>query len=158
MAREVTGPGRRSAAMESMRAADTDRDKIAERLRAALDEGRLSLAEFDDRLRSAYAARTYADLRVLIADLPRPGMTAGEVQARRDAEARRRARRLPLALLVLWTIWAGVVTVNLVVWVLVSISVAGPVYPWPAWLLVPGAALGAATVGIQVIRHQQRAD
>ncbi len=29
-------------------------------------------------------------------------------------------------------------------------------HPWPVWLLVPGAALAAVTVGVQVIRHQQR--
>ena len=34
--------------------------------------------------------------------------------------------------------------------------VAGDVYPWPVWLLVPGAALGATTVGVQAIRRQQR--
>jgi uncharacterized protein DUF1707 len=141
MAKEVTG---------SMRVADVDRVEAAERLQAALDEGRLTLSEYDDRVRTAYAARTYADVRVLLADLPRPGTTAAALQARRDAEA----RRLPMALLVLWTIWAAVSAINLVVYALVSFTVAGPVYPWPVWLLVPGVALGVVTVGVQVIRHR----
>ena len=33
---------------------------------------------------------------------------------------------------------------------------AGLVHPWPIWLLVPGAALGVVTVGVQVIRNETR--
>lgn len=158
MAKEVTGPNRRSEQVESLRAADADRHKIADQLKSALDEGRLSLQEYDDRVRDAYAARTYAELLILVADLPRPGVSAAEVHARADADARRAARRLPTALLVLWTIWAALAVVNLVVYGLVAASVSGDVYPWPVWMLVPGAALGAVTVGVQAIRHQARPD
>ncbi|MDP9799157.1 signal recognition particle GTPase [Catenuloplanes nepalensis] len=55
---------------EEMRAADGDREAVAERLRAALNEGRLDLAEFDERLGRAYAAKTYGDLDGLLSDLP----------------------------------------------------------------------------------------
>lgn len=142
--------------VETMRAADADRHKIAEELKAALDEGRLSLGEYDDRVREAYAARTYADLLGLVADLPKPGLSAAEVHARRMAEARRLARKMPLALQVLWTIWASVAAVNLMVWFVVEVTITGHVYPWPIWVLVPGAALAATTVGVQSIRRQQR--
>ncbi|GAA3335492.1 hypothetical protein GCM10020358_04030 [Amorphoplanes nipponensis] len=57
---------------ETLRAADADRHKIADQLKSALDEGRLTLHEYDDRVRQAYAARTYAELLILVADLPRP--------------------------------------------------------------------------------------
>lgn len=156
MAKEVAGPGRRSEQVETLRAADADRHKIADQLKSALDEGRLSLQEYDDRVRSAYGAVTYAELLILVADLPRPGVSADEVHAHREADARRAARRLPTALLVLWTIWAALAVVNLVVFGLVAMSVSGDVYPWPVWMLVPGAALGAVTVGVQAIRHQKR--
>ncbi|GLW33367.1 DUF1707 SHOCT-like domain-containing protein [Actinoplanes regularis] len=158
MAKEVPGPGRRSEQIETLRAADSDRQQIADLLKGALDEGRLSLHEYDERVAAAYAARTYAELLVIVQDLPRPGTSAAEVHARRASEARRAMRRLPVALLVLWTIWASLAAVNLVVYVLVRSTVDEWVYPWPAWLLVPGAALGAATVGVQVIRHQQHRD
>ena len=105
-----------------MRAADADRHKIADQLKAALDEGRLSLHEYDDRVKEAYAARTYADLLGLVTDLPAPGLSAAEVSARRQAELRREARKLPMALMVLWTIWAAVAAVNVVVWVLVEMT------------------------------------
>jgi hypothetical protein len=138
--------------VETLRAADIDRQKIADQLKAALDEGRLSLHEYDDRVREAYGARTYKELLLLVTDLPKPGLSAAEVQA----DARRKARRMPTAILVLWTIWAALAAVNVVVYVLVATTVHGYVYPWPVWLLVPGAALAAATVGTQLIRKQQR--
>jgi hypothetical protein len=142
--------------VETLRAADADRERVAGQLKAALDEGRLSLHEYDDRVRLAYGAKTYQELLVLLTDLPRPGLSAAEVAARRQYEARREARKLPVALLVLWTIWASLTVVNLVVFGLVEVSVDGHVYPWPVWMLVPGAALAAVTVGVQAIRHQQR--
>ena len=155
MAKEVSrGPDR----IETLRAADADRHQIAEQLKSALDEGRLTLGEYDDRVREAYAARTYAELLRLVADLPKPGLSAAEVKARRAAELKRQAHKLPMALMVLWTIWGAVTAVNLVVWVLVAITTGSDydLYPWPVWLLAPGAALLAVTVGVQTIRHQQR--
>jgi len=140
--------------VETLRAADADRQKVADQLKIALDEGRLSLNEYDDRVRLAYASKTYQELLMLITDLPQPGLSAAEVTARRRAAERREARRMPTAMLVLWTIWAAFAVVNLVVYGLVEVSVSGSVYPWPVWLLAPGAALAAVTVGVQVIRRQ----
>ena len=153
MAKEISRPSER---MDSLRAADTDRQKIADRLKSALDEGRLSLHEYDDRVGQAYAARTYADLIALVDDLPRPGLSSADVAARREAEARRDAHRMPTALIVLWTIWGAIAAVNLVVYVLVAVSTSGHLYPWPIWMLVPGAALGVVTVGVQRARGRRR--
>ena len=148
----------RSEPLETMRAADADRQQIAEQLKSALDEGRLSLHEYDERVGQAYAARTYAELLVLVTDLPRPGLSAAEVRAGRAAEARRAMRRLPTALLVLWTIWAAALTVNIVVWGLVTLTTGDLIYPWPLWLLAPGAALVAVTAGTQMIRQRKHED
>jgi DUF1707 SHOCT-like domain/Domain of unknown function (DUF4190) len=54
----------------TMRAADADRDRVAECLGAAYSEGRLSKDEYDARLENALSARTYADLDQLVTDLP----------------------------------------------------------------------------------------
>jgi hypothetical protein len=140
--------------VESLRAADADRQKVADQLKFALDEGRLSLHEYDDRVRLAYASTTYKELLQLVSDLPKPGLNAADVRARRQAQARREARRLPVALIVLWTIWGSVAAINLVVYALVAMTAPEWVYPWPVWLLAPGAALAVVTVGVQVIRHQ----
>ena len=151
MAKEVS---RRPEPMADMRAADADRHKVAEQLKAALDEGRLSLAEYDERVGEAYAARTYGELFGLVTDLPKPGLSAKEVATQREAALRREARRMPMALTVLWTIYGSIAAVNVVIWALVAATVGG-VYVWPIWLLVPGAALGAVTVGVQSARRNQ---
>jgi hypothetical protein len=44
------------------RAADADREAVAERLRIAAGDGRIDLAELDERLGLAYAAKTYGEL------------------------------------------------------------------------------------------------
>jgi hypothetical protein len=62
------GPGPNDIAAH--RAADVDRDAVAERLRIAAREGRLEPWELDDRLGRAYCAKTYGDLETLVADLP----------------------------------------------------------------------------------------
>jgi hypothetical protein len=55
---------------DHVRASDANRAKVAEKLHGALDEGRISLTEYDDRLSAAYGARTYGDLATLTGDLP----------------------------------------------------------------------------------------
>jgi hypothetical protein len=52
------------------RVSDEDRERVAERLRRAAGDGRLTLDELDARLTDAFAARTYADLAPLVDDLP----------------------------------------------------------------------------------------
>ncbi|WP_017589217.1 DUF1707 SHOCT-like domain-containing protein [Nocardiopsis ganjiahuensis] len=56
--------------MNRMRISDTERDQVAEILREAAGEGRLDLDELDERLSAVYAAKTYADLQPIVADLP----------------------------------------------------------------------------------------
>lgn len=54
----------------SMRASDQERDAAVQQLQVAFAEGRLADGEFDERMRAALAARTYADLDELLIDLP----------------------------------------------------------------------------------------
>jgi hypothetical protein len=53
----------------ALRASDADRDRVIELLRAAVADGRLDPAEFDERLDAALAARTFDALAPLTADL-----------------------------------------------------------------------------------------
>jgi hypothetical protein len=53
----------------ALRASDADRDRVIELLRAAVADGRLDAAEFDERLDAALAARTIDALTPLTADL-----------------------------------------------------------------------------------------
>jgi hypothetical protein len=59
-----------------MRISDADRHQVAEVLRQAAGEGRIDLGELDERLEATYAAKTYADLAPLTADLPVRGRAA----------------------------------------------------------------------------------
>jgi hypothetical protein len=53
-----------------LRAADADRERVAEVLRDALAEGRLDMEEFEERLDATYKARTYGELAPITRDLP----------------------------------------------------------------------------------------
>jgi len=53
-----------------IRASDQERDSVVDVLRDAHADGRLTLDEFTERMSAAYAAKTWADLRELTADLP----------------------------------------------------------------------------------------
>ncbi len=53
-----------------LRASDGDRQAVVERLERALVEGRLTVAEFDERTGHAHAALTCAELAELTTDLP----------------------------------------------------------------------------------------
>jgi hypothetical protein len=55
-----------------LRASDADRDRVADILRDALAEGRLTTEEHSERLDAVYAAKTVGQLEPLVRDLPAP--------------------------------------------------------------------------------------
>ncbi|WP_345417116.1 DUF1707 domain-containing protein [Actinomycetospora chlora] len=55
-----------------IRIGDRQRRATDDRLRAALDDGVLTLTEYDERSRQCFAARVQRDLDALVADLPAP--------------------------------------------------------------------------------------
>jgi len=63
----------------TMRASDADRDRVAEVLREAFAEGRLSLEEHSERVDQVHAAKTLGDLAPLLADLPQRHSASGSV-------------------------------------------------------------------------------
>jgi Domain of unknown function (DUF1707) len=137
---------------QDMRASDRDRQQVVDLLRAGLEDGRLTMEEYTERMGRAYQAVTYGDLAPLSADLPTAGQQAPESKAlARPAVAGRRdiLAGLPTALRVLWAIWLSVVLVNVVVWALVCVTAAALIYPWPLWVAGPwGAVLLAVSVGV----------
>jgi hypothetical protein len=158
------------AERQMIRASDSDREQVVDRLKTALEDGCLKMDEYMVRMGLAYEAVTHADLARLHADLPAgtaagtaaataAAPKAGKAQAtialpRADLEHRGVFASLPTALKVLWTIWLVPVAINVVVWVLVSGSSGHLVYPWPLWVAGPsGAALFAVSAGITAMRH-----
>lgn len=65
MAQQGAGPGN-----AGMRASDADRERLVEQLKEHHAAGRLSLDEFEERMRQAYDAKTFGELAVLTHDLP----------------------------------------------------------------------------------------
>jgi Flp pilus assembly protein TadB len=120
-----------------VRAADADRERVAEQLRTAHDEGRLTLAEFDERVAAAWAARTYGELVPVTADLPPQPKAAEPVeQVARRADHHRGwsppgTHGSPLRA------WAAASAINLVIWAVVSIATLSLVYPWWIWVAGP---------------------
>ena len=142
---------------DGMRAADSERQAIADRLRVALDEGRLNLHEYDERLGRAYAARTYAELDALVRDLPAAGSVAptpggvtasGAVPAQREgggaaptlsgAAGRGMTARW---LVEVWEPWLKTVGIVVAIWALTSLAAGDLLYFWPGWVAGPWGAV-----------------
>ena len=64
-----------------LRASDADRAAVADALGTHMSAGRLTIAEYDERLARAYASRTYGELAELTTDLPAVPAPAGRVDA-----------------------------------------------------------------------------
>jgi hypothetical protein len=143
---------------DTVRAADKDRELVVEHLKTALQDGRLKMDEYMERMDRAYQAVTYGDLARLQDDLPTTvGAPAGKAKPATAATLAIPARRgfagLPTALRVLWAIWLVPVTINVVVWVLVCATTERFVYPWPVWVAGP---LGAVLLGVTLIVRAAR--
>jgi hypothetical protein len=134
-----------------MRAGDSDRQAVADQLKAALDDGRLDLGEYDERIRQAYAARTYGDLQALVTDLP------GTIPAQRSQVqpmAGAPGGPVPQPGMPNWVKpYAGVVAIAVAVWVISSIASGELLYFWPVWMLFP---LIFAVVGMMGGRRRDR--
>jgi hypothetical protein len=167
---------------QGMRASDADRQEVVERLRGALDDGRLKLDEYLERMGLAYEAVTYGDLAPLCRDLPvarretgypdhpptldpptlhaptlDPAAPPAPVARAEPARPPGVIAGLPVPIKVLWTIWLTAVSINVVVWVLVSATTGHLIYPWPLWVAGPwGAALFGVSAGVTQIRRHHR--
>ncbi len=106
------------------RVSDAERDAVVEQLRLNMADGRLEIDEYGERVATALAARTGADLQAVLADLP-------QVVPPEEAVRKRRAS--------VRAILAPYLAVNLflvVIW-----AVGGFGYFWPIWPIL-GWGLG----------------
>jgi hypothetical protein len=128
---------------DEMRAADADRQAVADQLKSALDEGRLDLHEYDERLQQAYAAKTYGDLQPLLSDLPSAALP---VPAQRGALAvpalnATNAELTRRWVFEVWSSWLPVVGITTAIWLISSIGAGELVGFWPIWVAGPWGAV-----------------
>jgi hypothetical protein len=116
-----------------LRVGDAERSQVIDQLADHHAAGRLTLAEFEDRMTSAWAARTGAELEVLVRDLPAPARPAPRAPARPRPRLDGQTRTYLAVIALLWLIWL----------------VSGAGYPWPVWPMLGW--------GIGVAGHQGRA-
>ncbi len=116
MSTDASGPRR-------IRASDAEREHYAKILRAAMSEGRLDLADGEERLAQAYAATYRDELDPLTADLPDGGRQALFETPEFRAAFRRGARNRVLAILAVAAALVGitVLTGGHVLWLLIPL-------------------------------------
>jgi hypothetical protein len=141
----MSGPEPRPLEPNSMRAGNEDREKVVAHLNSAFAEGRLDVAELEERVAAAYRARTMGELVPLTADLPaqyaaspvrRP---AAQPPARPAGQHHDTARWAPIGG------GLAIFLVNVLIWAAVSIGTGDTVYFWPIWTAIP---LVIAVVGV----------
>lgn len=59
---------------DRIRISDADRERVTARLREHYAEGRLDAEELEERVTAALKAKTYGDLKPIMADLPGPAL------------------------------------------------------------------------------------
>ncbi|MEV0250857.1 DUF1707 domain-containing protein [Nocardia sp. NPDC050712] len=122
---------------EELRASDTDRQQIADQLRRAMDNGRLSLHEYDDRLQQTYAAKTYGELAPIVSDLPAERAKGKQPDA---------PPRIPQWVVIMWIPWAAVNLLMVLIW-----AATGMDYFWPFWVAVPWGIALLIPTGIGIL-------
>jgi Domain of unknown function (DUF1707) len=92
----TTGPGdeKAAAARGRLRASHADREQVIGTLKVAFVQGRLAKGELDVRVGQTFAARTYADLAALVADLPAGLAAAPPPRQSAAARARRPVKKV----------------------------------------------------------------
>ncbi|BBY17971.1 DUF1707 domain-containing protein [Mycolicibacterium litorale] len=118
-----------------VRIGDEDRQRTATLLGLALTQGYLDMADYEQRLQTAFAAQRSTELHTLTADLPVAAL-------RRNDPARRAALRQAARRSVHWHLagYLTMVVIVLAVWLAVGLT-AGSWYFWPIWPIL-GAGIG----------------
>ena len=153
----TTGPADEKAAAVArgrLRAAHADREHVVGTLKAAFVQGRLTKDELDLRISQTFAARTYAELARLTADVPAGLVAAAPPHKTAPARARppvNNAAKSPMNN----AVKSGVcVAIALVTLVLTTYATGGQAL----FLFVPLYSVALLVAGAQVLdsRHQKR--
>ena len=131
----------------NLRAADSERAAVATTLGRAMADGRLTVAEYDERLAAAYASRTYGELATLTADLPGTGSSPAPTTAA-HSPAPACGGGSPGLGRPAWGSWGSTALIVLSIWAVTSVVAQEFLYFWPFWVIVPwGGMLLMGTLG-----------
>lgn len=142
---------------DSLRASDADREATVARLQHAFAEGRLELAEVDERTAAAYAAKTFGDLAALTRDLPaEPPAPARTPQTPRQPSAPPSWAEQHGQDVWRWTQYGlpPVIVISVIVWVAIGLT-SHWTHPWWIWIIVAWVCGG---VGGRRGRQRRRRD
>jgi len=118
----------------TVRVGDRDRQTTADLLSLALAQGYFDLAEYETRVKAAFAAESADDLRRVVADLPVEQLRRSDprrIAARKNAA--RASVRFHLAG------YATMVAIVLAVWLAVALTTGSTAHFWPIWPILGGA-------------------
>jgi hypothetical protein len=134
-----------------LRASDADRERVAHTLQTALSEGRLTVDEFDERIGTVYAARTYGELAAVTDDLP-PLHELGRARGPEEWRARPPAFRVghPPVHGVGRGAWGAYLSVNLMCLIVWACVAAGGGGPQDLWFLFVAGPWGAVLAGREI--------
>jgi hypothetical protein len=134
-----------------LRASDADRAAVATALGEHMAAGRLTLAEFEERVGLAFEAKTYGGLAALTADLPPltpSGRPVEQQSPGRAAYSGARRAHSRHHLRYAWAAWLRVAIIVMTIWLITSAGSNQWIYPWPIWVIGPwGAVLLSHTLG-----------
>lgn len=119
------------------RASDAERNAIVTQLSTHLADGRLDLAEYDQRVAKVYATTTRDELAVVLSDLP----ALTEQQQAAAAPVAKKGARIPVWQRIEAGSWLGVSLIVVVIWGLISLSAGELTYFWPMWVIGPWGAV-----------------
>jgi DUF1707 SHOCT-like domain len=94
---------------DRIRVSDADRDRVTAQLRDHFAAGRITTGELDERISAALGAKTFGDLRHIMADLPgpAPALARAAQPSQRATPAWTARRRPPFPPLILATLLAA---------------------------------------------------
>lgn len=145
---------------DKLRIGDSDRELVSRLLKQAVDEGRLTLPEYDLRLQQVYEAKTVGDLAPITGDLmgPERGVlavteegrlsTVHDVPRPRNRRTKRRDRT-PAWIKWMWFGWLVPVTVCTTIWG-IGLVTGGTGYMWPLWV---AGTIGAPMACVSVMER-----
>ena len=142
----------------TLRIGDADRDRVVAVLGQHLALGHLTINELENRLDTAYAARTRGELDAVLAGLPaigpprplppppRPSPSAGSPGT----------REAPWASWAPWAPWVLTGAICLLIWVTTSLAHGHPLNFWPIWVIGPWGAVLLAHAALARSRWSRR--